>query len=118
MQGLAWRQACHTRPLPGSRQARPLHGSQAQIPKLLELLLELLPELLLLLLLLLMISTGARSAPLELRNKYIQQKQQQQFQQQLQQHQHLCLTAMQGSCMAGLIVNQAPCKAAYSLMAV
>ena len=58
-------------------------------------------------------------------NKYIQQKQQQQFQQQLQQqlqqHQHLCLTAMQGSCMAGLVPckalhgNKALCKAAYSL---
>ena len=33
MQGLAWRQACH---------ARPLHGSQAQMLMLLELLLLLL----------------------------------------------------------------------------
>ena len=41
MQGLAWRQACH---------ARPLHGSQAQMLMLLELLLELLLLLLLLLL--------------------------------------------------------------------
>ena len=43
MQGLAWRQACH---------ARPLHGSPAQMLMLLELLLERLLELLLLLLLL------------------------------------------------------------------
>ena len=54
--------------------------------------------------------------------KYIQQKQQQQqFQQQLQQHQHLCLTAMQGSCMAGLVPckalhgNKAPGEAAYNM---
>ena len=39
MQGLAWHQACH---------ARPLHGSQAQMLMLLELLLELLLLLLLL----------------------------------------------------------------------
>ena len=62
---------------------------------------------------------GRFAPPHKYMNKYIQQKQQQQFQQQLQQqlqqHQHLCLTAMQGSCMAGLIVSQAPCKAAYSL---
>ena len=48
MQGLAWRQACHARPLHGSRHARPLHGSQAQMLMLLELLLELLLLLLLL----------------------------------------------------------------------
>ena len=47
MQGLAWRQACHARPLHGSRHARPLHGSQAQMLMLLELLLELLLLLLL-----------------------------------------------------------------------
>ena len=48
---LAWRlidnQACHARPLHGSRHARPLHGSQAQMLMLLELLLELLLLLLL-----------------------------------------------------------------------
>ena len=38
MQGIAWHQACH---------ARPLHGSQAQMLMLLELLLELLLLLLL-----------------------------------------------------------------------
>ena len=63
---------------------------------------------------------GRFAPPYKYMNKYIQQKQQQQqfqqqLQQQLQQHQHLCLTAMQGSCMAGLIVSQAQCKAAYSL---
>ena len=42
MQGLAWHQACH---------ARPLHGSQALMLMLPKLLLELLMELLLLLLL-------------------------------------------------------------------
>ena len=53
----------------------------------------------------------------DVRNKYIQQKQQQQFQQQLQQqlqqhqHFHLRFAAMHGSCMAGLILNQASCKA-------
>ena len=78
------------------------------------MLLELLLELLLLLVLYVFkscTSTGARSAPLELRHKYLQQKQQQkqqqqfqqQLQQQLQQHQHLCLTVMQGSSMTGLM---------------
>ena len=93
------------------------------------LLLELLLELLLLLLLLLLLYVFhhvllqvREVPPPELRSKYIQQKQQQQqqfqqqLQQQLQQHQHLCLTAMQGSCMAGLIVSQVPYNAACSLL--
>ena len=79
MQGLAWRQACRARPLHGSRHARPLHGSQAQMLMLLELLLLLL----LYVYLIMCFYRGVRSATLELRNKYIQQKQQ-------TQQQHLC----------------------------